>query len=499
MSQYDDIIQKAVDEATKALSGQPGDVEKTTATLSTAQYGYSLEAPAKQLVPFLTPWQQLVPRFKVPTGGSHQYRRITNIAVTGKSTAAEGTVGNAAAYTADLQTVNFGIVSSGVHDITWEAEQAAGSFDNLRSRLVTNALLTGRRAESAHIFGGNVTALAAVDASVAVAMADNTNVTGTVANAAYYAYIKPLTAMAVQKAISAGLILKPTGTYNACHPAGWTTSAPTLTCDQTDGWGVESTVATATPTLNKGITLTWQNVPGACGYGIFLGTSSGITNAKLYGVTGQRSITMLNPAATGSSAGVSGDNSADANDFNGLINLVEASGSGSYVSVLGSTLSASQGTGIPEIDAMLESVYLQALGVDDGYLICGVQDRHGITYAFGQGAANNIARFMVGSSGQNQPVGGGFMNKYIHPVTGREIEILTDPWLCGGNIAFIPKSFPFPMADVAAPLAMAMSYDWTNFEYAQTAPKRIFENRMRGGLACYLPPAFGILKDVRRP
>ncbi len=490
----EDIIQKAIEAAAKALSGS-GDVEKTTLAISSAQYGYSLDAPAKQLIPFLAPWQQMIPRTMMSTGNSPEYRRITKVSVTGKSTAAEGTAGNAAAYTADIIQPTLGIVSSGVHDLTWEAEMAAGSYDNLRARVVTNALLTGRRAESAHIFGGNVTALAAVT----LAAADEPNVTGTMANAAYYAYVKPLTAMAAQKSIAAGHILKPTGSYSATHPAGWNGSAPVLTCDQTDGFGGECTVASATPTLNKGLALSWNNSPGAVAYAVFVGTSTGITNAKFVGVTGQLKITLLNPPNTSSSAGVSGDNSADANDFNGLINLLEASGSGAYYSAVGSTLSAANGSGVPEIDAMLESCYLQALGMDDGYLCCGVLDRHAISYSLAVGAANGMARFLMDSTGANQPLGGGFVDQYVHPVTGRKIPIVTDPWQPGGNICWIPKTVPYPMNNVPSTLDIAISYDWTNFEYAQTAPLRRFENRMRGALRCFLPPAFGILKDVRRP
>jgi hypothetical protein len=445
----------------------------------------------------ITPWQQKVPRNKIPTGNTHQYRRITAIGVTGKSTAAEGTVGNQANYTADIKTVSLGIISSGLHDVTWEAEQAAGTFDNLRSRTVTNALLVGRRHESAHIFGGNVTAIGAT--STPTVVDDATHTDSDFGSATYYAYIKPLTAMAMQKAVLAGLLLKPTGALGYCYPAGYTSSAPALSCDQTDGWGVESSVGSGAITATHGCTITWTPKDGAAGYGIFGSVSTGITNCKLLGVTGQCKITLGKVGSASSSAGVSGDNSADANDFNGLLPLLYAAGSGAYIKSVSSSLTAASGQGIPEIDEMLESCFLNSPGIDSGYLACGITDRHAITYALGTGASSSIARILLPQGPDGAIAAGGLVSQYIHPVTGKPVPIVTDPWMAGGTICWIPESIPYPMADVPAPMALWLSYDWTAFEYAMTAPVRKFENRMRGGLAVYLPPAFGILRDVRRP
>jgi hypothetical protein len=81
-------------------------------------------------------------------------------------------------------------------------------------------------------------------------------------------------------------------------------------------------------------------------------------------------------------------------------------------------------------------------------------------------------------------------------VTGRIVPIVTDTNLYSGHIFWIPKSIPYPMADVPAPMKMWLSYDWANFEYAITAPVRNYENRMRGGLALYLPPAFGHIYNI---
>lgn len=464
------------------------DVQKATVQLSTGQYGVSLEAPAKQLVPFLPTWASEIPRETIPTGTSHSYKRITKVSVTGKSTAAEGTVGNTAAYTTDAPSVTFGILSSGLFSVTYEAERAAGTFDDALARATTNALLHGKRIETAHILGGNITALGAVDASVSVSVADNTSVTGTLANAAHYVYIKALTAMAMQKAILAGAVVYPAA---ATHKIFTSVNA---TVDQTDGWGVESTVASATPTLNKGLTISWAPIADAAGYGIFVGTSTGITNCKCQGVVGQCDVVLTN-LTTGGSAGVSGDNSADANDFDGLLPQL-LDGGVAYEKNLGAGLSAAVGNGIPEIDAMLTSCYIGSLGIDDGFIIVGINERGHITRKLGAGSSTTLVRLGLPVGPDNTFAGGAFADKYIHPITGRLVPIVTDTNLCGGHVFWVPKSIPYPMAEVPAPMKMWCSYDWTNFAYALTAPVRNYENRMRGGLAIYLPTAFGHIYNV---
>lgn len=469
------------------------DVNKATQDLSTGQYGVSLEQPAKQLQPFIPFWQSRIPREVIPTGNQKDYKRITKVRATGKSTAAPGVKSGAAgAYTVDTPSAAFGILSSGVWDIIYEAERAAGTFDDARGRLVTNALLYGRLIESAHIFGGNITALGAVTGVVVAdggAVSDNGVGYGA---SAYYVYVKALTHMAMQKATQDRAILFPTGAAGKCF------SSAGITIDQTDGYAAESTVATATPTGTHSLKITFTPISGAAGYAIFIGTTTGITNAKFMGITGQSTITLQDAKTTGD-AGVTGDTSADANDFNGMRALMCASGSGSYIKRVGAALTSAYGNQIPEIMQMLSACYLNGLGTDQGSLVCGVLDRYAIGYALGQGAANSIVRATIPVSADNTFAGGMFSDFYIHPITGRRIPIVTDPYMVQGSIAWVPDIIPFPMANVDAPVKFWLSYDWVNFEYATSQPSRQFENRMRGGLAMYMPPIHGLLYDVFQP
>jgi len=479
---FQQIIETAKAEVLKILGSNAStdDVKKATIYLTNAQYGISLEAPAKQLVPYLPTWAQSIPREVIATGNAHTYKRITKVSITGKSTAAEGTRGNAASITADAPSVAFGIISSGVFDVSLEAEKAAGTFDDLLARATTNALLLGRRNEAAHILGGTVTALGACT-TIAVVDGGATPVT-TFTAIPYYVNIKALTGPAMQKAIIAGACSLPATTTYVMSPV-------LANVDQTDGWGVEGTQATVTPTAAHSLLVTWDPNPKAAGYGVFLGTTTGIANLKLIGVTNQCRVILGELANASSDVAVTGDTSADANDFIGFIGLINASGSGAYLKNVGAALSAAVGNGIPEIDTALGSVYNSALGIDDIDLIMGTQTRAAITRKLGSGSATTLLRLGLPVGPENTFAGGAFANKYVHPITGRLLNLVTDPTLFDGVILGKANSIPYPMAEVPAPLKMWLSYDWLNLTYAVVNPKREYENRMRGGLAVYLPPS----------
>ncbi len=467
----------------------PNDAQKTdTIGLSATLYGYSLEQPAKQLIPFLPAWVQSLPRQVMGTGLVAEYRRITGVSQTGKSTAAEGTRGAAVTLTTDKPTVSMGNLSSGLFDVTLEAQYAAGTFEDALARATTLSLLQARRSETAHILGGNVTALGSVGTPAAV---DNSAVVGNCDGSAYYVYIKALTAMAMQKAILGQIVVVPAPTTYAVASL----AAPT--CDQTDGWGVESTVSnTITPTSTHSIGLSWTPSPKAAGYGIFVGRTTGIANAKLQCVVGSQANVVLTSLTTGGAAGVTGDNSADANDFPGLIALLNASGSGAYIKAVSAALTADNAGGITQINTMLTTCYLQQLGIDKGYLIVGMADRQAISRALGTGASSSNVRYVINLPEGQDATGGIFADFYKHPITGAKIPIITDPNLAHGMIIWVPTEIPYIAADVPSPLKMFLTFDWMLLPYAVTAPKREYEARMRGGLACYLPPAFGILYDI---
>ena len=82
--------------------------------------GYSLEAPAKQLVPILSPLRNRLPRTLSKTGEAVHWKSITAFDPAGKSTAIEGTRGNTINWTMADHLAAFKLISL-QDSVTFEA------------------------------------------------------------------------------------------------------------------------------------------------------------------------------------------------------------------------------------------------------------------------------------------------------------------------------------------------------------------------------------------
>ena len=103
--------------------------------------GYNLSAPAKQLVPFLSPLRNIIPRKVSPTGTSTHWKAITSIVPQGKATALEGTRGTSMNYTVEDKMAAFKVL--GLQDaVTFEAEAAGRNFQDVKATASTNLLLS---------------------------------------------------------------------------------------------------------------------------------------------------------------------------------------------------------------------------------------------------------------------------------------------------------------------------------------------------------------------
>ena len=477
--------QMAVVEECRKLVAQ-GNAAKATFDTTTGQYGISLQAPMVSTIPFLPTWVNKIPREVIPTGTSHQYKRILTLVQTGKATATEGERGGATTITTDNPTVSFGRYTSNVFGVSYQEEVASKGFDPALAKATAFALLQGRKRETAAILGGTISAIGGVGATIAVAD-ESAYTASNFGTATYYVNIKPLTAPAMQKAIAAGATIDVDAT--AYHYAAGIAAS----VDLTDNYGLEGTEASGSITATHGVKVTWTPIAKAAGYAIFVGTSSGSANLKCQGVVGNVGYVTLTHLTTTGTACVATDTTVDANAMDGVMALTNASGSGAYIKNIGTALTAASGNGIPEIDTMLSQCFVQSLGMDSGTIVCGLKDRALITRKLGAGTAYSNIRINIDATKDNSFTGGAYVNEYVHPMTGKVVPIETDVNLLAGVIMWIPDSVPYPMANIPAPLKMWLSFDWTNFAYAPTKPTREYENIMSGGLANYIPAAFGLI------
>ena len=139
MSNYLGATQESIE---KTLASVKDETQLSKAIdTGTGLVGYNLEAPAKQLVPFLSPLRNIIPRKVSPTGTSTHWKAITSIVPQGKATALEGTRGTAMSYTVEDKMAAFKVL--GLQDaVTFEAEAAGRNFQDVKATASTNLLLS---------------------------------------------------------------------------------------------------------------------------------------------------------------------------------------------------------------------------------------------------------------------------------------------------------------------------------------------------------------------
>ena len=139
MSNYLGATQESIE---KTLASVKDETQLSKAIdTGTGLVGYNLEAPAKQLVPFLSPLRNIIPRKVSPTGTSTHWKAITSIVPQGKATALEGTRGTSMNYTVEDKMAAFKVL--GLQDaVTFDAEAAGRNFQDVKATASTNLLLS---------------------------------------------------------------------------------------------------------------------------------------------------------------------------------------------------------------------------------------------------------------------------------------------------------------------------------------------------------------------
>jgi hypothetical protein len=473
MSNYLGATQESIE---KTLASVKDETQLSKAIdTGTGLVGYNLEAPAKQLVPFLSPLRNIIPRKVSPTGTSTHWKAITSIVPQGKATALEGTRGTAMSYTVEDKMAAFKVL--GLQDaVTFEAEAAGRNFQDVKATASTNLLLSLMQEEERYILGGNHTSLGTVSAPTATA--DTTG--GSIAAGTYAVKVAAMTLVAANRVVAnqqiAGLVLG--------VPA--TDSMGQAISGATDGVTAASTATSVTTTgTTSMLKLSVAPVTGALAYAWFVDDVLQIVSTNSY--------VELTKLVTGGSAAPTADGSGDANAFDGIIPQIIAGG-GIYMDMANSQLTASQG-GIEELDEINSRLFNQFKNGATRYLV-SEQLAKDITSAI---VKNNGAPTLFVNNGEKNDITGNYMVKrYVNKsYGGQNISIEVHPWLPNGTMVVMCDKVPYPNANIGSVLEIECGYDYRQLEYARTSPKYEFEIRTYEALKHYFPACQAILTNVK--
>jgi hypothetical protein len=449
-------------------------------TLATGLQGYSLEAPAKQLVPFLSPLRNIIPRRTSTTGSSTHWKAITAVDAMGKATGIEGTRGNGVRYSEVDRLATFKVVSL-TDSVTLEAEAGGRNFQDVKATSATNLLLRIMTEEEKLILGGNVTSLGSISAPVVTA----TGTGGSIAAGTYSVKVAALTLVAANR-ISLNL-----QTANVTLGVPATDSNNTVIVGALDGVTTTST-GTTSGVLSGSTNLiaaTVTPVTGALAYAWFVGVSG----SETLQIVTTNSAVSLTALVAGGSAFTTADGSGDPLAFDGIIPQI-INGNGKVIDKGNTSLTKANG-GIQELDD-INSYLFNMFKVGPTRYLVSEQLHKDITSAIIAGAG--APTLFVNNAEKNDITGNYLVRQYVNKSYGGQIiKIESHPWLPSGSMIVMCDNVPYPNANVPSVLEMECGYDYRQIEYAFTNPKYEYEVRTWEALKHYFPAAQAFITNVK--
>jgi hypothetical protein len=455
---------------------------------------YDLEGPAKHLYPVLTPLRNRIPRVGGGLGIQANWRAVTGININSISAGVSGgnRGGVITAATADYTAAFKGL---GLEDyVTFEAQYAAKTFDDVRALAVTGELQSLMIQEERAILGANGAAVALATTSTPTVVAAATG--GALADAAYNVFVVALTLEGYLNSSVAGGV-----------PAAVSrTNADSSTDAYGGGSGQKSAVGSGTVSASGGagsLTATTAWKTGAVGYAWYWGTAG---NELLGAITSINSI-LITATATGTqniSAMPSSDNGKNNLLFDGLIYQALKSGSNAYVATqptgtagTGTPLTSDGAGGIVEIDTALR-YFWDTWRLSPSCIIVSSQEALNIGKKVLTGSSAFAGRFVFQVE-QGMLAGGIMVREYLNKFSlggAKSIPLELHPNMPPGTILFYTDVLPYPMSGVPTVTRMLTRQEYFQIEWPLRSRKYEFGVYCDEVLQCYAPFSLGLIQNI---
>lgn len=259
------------------------------------------------------------------------------------------------------------------------------------------------------------------------------------------------------------------------------------------GGGIASSAGTvdAGTTATNVATATWDAVVGAVAYDVFVSSSTSYvyyttvttTSATISSIptVAQALPSLPLLSSTVPSGPPTADSTANSTMFNGLLGSIigDYSDAGPLVahgSGLSSGATLVDGGGVPltisgqsvtQLDEMLQGLWDNSLLSPD-VLMMNTYQRKAITEGLGQSGSSVQYLTPADPSGRSNQAAGGYVTRYISPVTGESIRIESHPHLPPGTIVARSDKVPFPGSGIGNVFEMRTLMDYNQWEYGSS-------------------------------
>ena len=462
-----------------------------TSPLSTSFAAFDLEAPAKLLTPRPTPLRNRIPR-KKGVGTSHRVKRILGYTGTGtggigntwpgiteSSTATFGSInyerGPKISYAADDLVLPYNSYSLS-DSVSFDANFSGLGYQDLRQLSSTSTLYATMLMEERMMLMARGTA-----SGYSGALAAPTVTTGSPA------------ASGSQTALASG-------TYYIAVTTDAGISG--------NGFGESIASAIGSETVNTGDVLTVivsTAVPGALGYNIYVGTTTGLANLKYQGtLRGTGTFTIQGATASGltgnnaafnttgaAASRATADTSAYATGYDGILPTVLGANSGFNNSINSTFSTANPGA---EFQTVFAQLYSNVKADPDLVLLNG-NDRKQLSDAIKSGSTANY-RLTIQEPGKDGITYGSIVTGIQNEVTGKAVDLMVHPWLNQGVAPVLSFTLPIPDTEVSDVWANFMVQDYMGIQWPVTQFSYDFSTYFRGTFFCTAPAWNGAVSGI---
>ena len=498
------ITQESLDLMKSALAQPNDDLAKSIST-ATGLLAYDLQAPAKNLYPFVTPIRNAMPRVGGGTGAATNWRQVNAIIGSGFDAMGwvpEGQRSGQMSYNTSNKSATY--VTIGEEDAaTFEAISAGRQFEDIQARMTFRLLQKMMLKEEMAILAGNASMTLGVPATPTLSA--QTNASSTLPTGTYYVKVVALTLEGYQNSsVAAGVATSKSVT--GADGKNYTLSGGSSNIS------LESAGQLVTISTNA-LAMTTTAVQGAVAYAWFISAVNSAGTETLQAITTINSYVQSVPLATGNQAAsaVTADNSANSSyAYDGLLTTALKSGSNAYVNMLatgtagtGTTLTASGRGSVSEIDTMFQKMW-DNFELSPTVLYVNSQELKNITTKVLSTSSAPLLRYdspADGSTGEYTVTASGVVQFYYNPFAingGLRIPIKIHPRVPPGTIIGWAENLPIQYQSNEVPNVAEIK---TRQDYYQIDWPIVTRQRQVGVyaeevLAVYAPFAMGVIGNI---
>jgi hypothetical protein len=455
-----------------------------TTPLSTAFAAFDLEAPAKLLTPRPTPLRNKIAR-KKGVGTAHRIKRITGY--TGTGTGGQGQIwpGITESTTNAFGSVNF----QRGPKIAYSAEDAIFPYFSysLSDAVSFDANFSGMGYQDLRQLSSTSTLYATMLMEERMMLMSRGTASGLSG-----ALAAPSTVTLGQRAAANGEVALSATTYYVYV----TSDAGAF------GESVSSTVQSLAVTSGNVLTVTVNNVVGALGSKVYIGTTTGNANAKYQGrfssltavINGAGGLTVNDAivySTSSTATAPTADTSAYATGYDGIIPQIISNGG--FVNEINSQFSTSN-PGV-EFQTVFQGLYDSVKADPDEILING-SDRKQLSDAIKNGSTANYRLNLTQDDAGNY-VGGAVIGALHNEVTGKLVNLTVHPWLPQGVAPVMSYTLPIPDTEVSDVWSVVNVQDYMGIQWPVTQFSYEFSTYFRGTMVGYAPAWNGIVTGIK--